>query len=149
MSSASKHVHHSLDIPAEQALFEGEVAGLVVTFHENERPLQGLAGLMDWRFQGALSRNLRSGAITGAPGECAYFPFTRHGITYHLILAGAGSAHRPGERHLPPAETIQALKKNLASLKIPKVGISRRDFGNASEEFIARQFKEVDLWILA
>lgn len=118
-----------------------------MTFHQNERPLQGLAGLMDWRFHGAISRCLRSGAISGKAGECAYFPFTRNGRTYHLLLAGAGATNAPGQRHLPPDETIQALKRNLVSLKLDRLGISRHDFGDASEDFIAKQFKEVQLWM--
>ncbi|HET8732287.1 MAG TPA: hypothetical protein VFM45_00805, partial [Anaeromyxobacteraceae bacterium] len=34
-----------------------------------ERPLQGLAGLVDWRLCGALTRALRGGLYAGAPGE--------------------------------------------------------------------------------
>jgi hypothetical protein len=39
-----------------------------------ERPLQGLAGLVDWRLCGALSRTLQGGLYGGAPGEALLLP---------------------------------------------------------------------------
>ena len=70
--------HTILDLNAEEALFgsadTSPLDGLVATFHANERPLQGLAGWLDWRFQGAISSYLRAGALTGREGEYAYTP---------------------------------------------------------------------------
>ncbi|MCM2334502.1 MAG: peptidase M17 [Anaeromyxobacteraceae bacterium] len=39
-----------------------------------ERPLQGLAGLLDWRLCGALTRALRGGLYAAAPGEALLLP---------------------------------------------------------------------------
>jgi hypothetical protein len=39
-----------------------------------ERPLQGLAGLVDWRLCGALTRALRGGLYGAAPGEALLLP---------------------------------------------------------------------------
>jgi len=39
-----------------------------------ERPLQGLAGLVDWRLCGALTRALRGGLYAGAPAEALLLP---------------------------------------------------------------------------
>jgi hypothetical protein len=39
-----------------------------------ERPLQGLAGLVDWRLCGALTRALRGGLYQGAPDEALLLP---------------------------------------------------------------------------
>jgi hypothetical protein len=39
-----------------------------------ERPLQGLAGLVDWRLCGALTRALTGGLYAGAPGEALLVP---------------------------------------------------------------------------
>jgi hypothetical protein len=39
-----------------------------------ERPLQGLAGLVDWRLCGALTRALRGGLYGGSPGEALLLP---------------------------------------------------------------------------
>lgn len=138
---------HSLDIDADRALFEGQLQGLVITCYENERPLQGLAGLMDWRFFGAMSQCLKAGAITGKAGECVYFPISRNGETFHLILVGSGHAPSAGSRREPPAESIRALQKNLASLRLQKVGISRKDFGNVTNDYFTKNLKGVPLWI--
>ncbi|MGK5081735.1 M17 family peptidase N-terminal domain-containing protein [Bdellovibrionota bacterium FG-1] len=112
----------------DQALFEGKIGALISTLSSDERPLQGLAGLLDWRFEGAISRLLKSGFLTGNPGECAYLPLQRAGVTYHLLLIGMGKHDDtpPGI----PQETARALKKNLTTLKLERVGASRSDLGN-------------------
>lgn len=139
-----------LAVPLDTALFRGDVDVGVVLFHENERPLAGLAGLMDWRLHGAISHHLKSGAITGAEGECVYAPATRHGRTIHLLLLGAGPSETPGARTLPSATVLKALKKNLSGLAIGKVGISRTDWGGAADTELTDlkdELKGVPLWL--
>ena len=143
----SKPQNPLLETAPERALFEGKVQALVVAFYQNERPPQGLAGVLDWYFQGTISRYLRSGAISGRIGECTYFPCNRNGTTFHIILAGAGIASAPGRREQLPGETLTTLQKNLASLRLEKVGISKADFGNITSEFLAKHMKGVPLWI--
>lgn len=53
-------------------LTEYEALALFVT--EDERPLSGAAGFVDWRVCGALSRVLRSGFFVGAAGERLLVP---------------------------------------------------------------------------
>jgi len=63
----------------------------------DERPLQGLAGLADWRLSGRLSRLLRGGLLTGASGEAV---LTQPGIRLgfkKLFLFGVGPAGRAEE----------------------------------------------------
>src|SRR3954465_8128541 len=102
--------HVFLDLEAEPALFSVEtpLTGMVASFHENERPLQGLAGLLDWRLDGEISRFLRAGGLSGRPGECAYLPVTHAGRTLHVVLVGAGRSHLPGERGSLPDPAIEA-----------------------------------------
>ena len=114
---------------ADEALFTRKVEGLVAACYENERPLHGLAGLLDWRFDGAISDCIRAGAISGKAGECVYFPIQRAGALYHLILVGAGTTSAPGKREGLPAATVRALRKNLDTLKIAEFGLSRQDLG--------------------
>lgn len=144
----------ALEIAADRALFDGQIDGLVAIFHENERPLGGLAGLLDWRLHGLISRGLRAGIIVGRLGEIAYFPVTRNGVTRHVILAGAGNSSSPGKREGVPEETVDLLRKNIASLRIPRIAISRSDFGSLDDRFFTAfakemraQSKEVSLWI--
>jgi len=137
----------TLNLDAAQALFEGQIQGLVVTLYQNERPPAGLAGILDWYFQGALSHYLRTGAVTGKPGECTYFPFSKHGTTHHIILTGAGQSPFSGKRTGVHPETLQALHKNLISLKLSKIGISKSDFGEVNSDFFTKHLKGVPLWI--
>lgn len=144
MSDSSKN---SLSVNADQALFEGQIQAIAITFYENERPPCGLAGILDWHLQGAISRCLRMGAITGKAGECTYFPFARNGSTYHIILAGAGQSQAPGHREEVHSNTLHTLQQNLISLKLSKVGISKSDFGGVSSELLFKSLKGVSLWI--
>lgn len=48
---------------------ELEAEDLVAFVREDERPLRGLAGLLDWRLCGFLTRNVRNGVFRGAKGE--------------------------------------------------------------------------------
>jgi len=137
-----------LELTADKALFLNEIQGLAVAFFENERPLAGLCGLLDWRFHGIISEHLRSGALSGRVGECIYMPCSQNGITYHLLLAGAGSSATPGHREKIPEDTFVVLRKNLLSLGLQKVGVSRSDFGNLPHETLSHHFKGVPLWIV-
>jgi hypothetical protein len=47
---------------------------LVVSVFEDERPLRGFGGLLDWRSCGVLSRFLLRGHVTGGAGEVVLFP---------------------------------------------------------------------------
>lgn len=126
------------ELDPEKALFH-DLNGIAVTFYENERPLRGLVGLLDWRFHGAISNHLRSGAVSGRAGECVYLPIhSSGGKIYHLILLGGGNAGEPGARKKVSGEALQALKKNISSLKLEKIGISRQDFGGALPDGIEK-----------
>lgn len=138
-----------LEISADHALFTGKVPGLIVTFHENERPLWGLAGLIDWKLKGILTSQLRSGAIRGVPGECVYYPAVNHGRVYHLILAGAGASENYGKRAKLPHESVQALARNLKKLGIEGLAVSCADFGQVSEDWFKANFKGVKLCVTA
>lgn len=137
----------TLELEADRALFEGKIKGLVVAFHEGERPLQGLAGLMDWRFGGLISRNIQAGALTGKEGECTYIPVLKNGRACHLILAGAGPLAPGGKREPVSPAALSAVRKNIASLKLEQIGISRADFGAADNSFFSKTLKGLPVWI--
>jgi hypothetical protein len=135
----------TLDNDPADALFGGELRGVVAALPRNERPLQGLVGLLDWRFGGVISRCLREGAIRGAPGEVSYFPLRLGGREYHVLLAGAGDSAAPGERKALPRETLAAVRDNLEKLKLTRMGISRKDWGGIGEERL--EWKGVPVWL--
>lgn len=137
-----------LEMEPDRALFEGKLQGLVATFYENERPLRGLAGLLDWRFGGLISRALRTGALTGRTGECGYVPVSRNGRIYHLMLLGGGHLSRYARRGLVPDAALATLKRNLEGLKLPDIGLSRADFGGLTDDYLGRQLEGASFWIV-
>ncbi|MDH3842567.1 MAG: hypothetical protein OES69_01410, partial [Myxococcales bacterium] len=57
-------------IPPEQSsMDELQTELILLPFFEDERPLRGAAGLIDWRLCGALSRRLAGGDLRGSFGE--------------------------------------------------------------------------------
>jgi hypothetical protein len=129
-------------LEAEHALFDGRVQGLVTVITPTERPLQGLAGLLDWRFQGAISRFLETGFLTGRTGEFAYLPIERGGSVYHLLLVGADT------RSAISQDAVKTLKKNLSTLKLSRLGISRDDWNGAPDEFFTKNLKGTGVCLL-
>ncbi|MCX4245793.1 M17 family peptidase N-terminal domain-containing protein [Paraliomyxa miuraensis] len=64
----------------------------VLPCFEDERPLQGLSGLVDWRTGGSLSALLRSGLCTGAAGEAVLLPGRPILPMERVVLLGLGSS---------------------------------------------------------
>jgi hypothetical protein len=148
MASLPEEPAPTLWIEPERALFEGTLDALAVACYQNERPPRGLAGILDWYFQGQISAFLASGSLSGRVGECTYLPVQRHGQTFHVLLAGAGSSAPLGKRHTLAPQTLQALKRNLVSLGFKTVGISLADFGTPSVQSLLKpQMKGVSVWI--
>ena len=132
----------------DRALFEGKIEGIVATCYANERPLRGLAGLLDWRFGGMISDCIRKGIITGAVGECVYLPVKKRQKSYHLFLVGCGHTPSPGMRKGVPEQALEKLRTNLSSIQLNPIGISQQDFGGEDKEYFNRNFKGVPVWIV-
>jgi hypothetical protein len=138
-----------LEISLDQALNENKVDGIVAVIYENERPMQGLAGWVDWRFRGLVSRFIKTGAVTGRIAECVYVPFPGPDATTHLVLIGGGHLSRYGKRGLISDEAFSALRKNLVSLNIRTLGISQTEFGGLNADYLEKQLKGAAGFILA
>ncbi|UCD71708.1 MAG: hypothetical protein JSW70_01575 [Syntrophobacterales bacterium] len=63
-------------------------------FFEDERPLRGPAGLLDWRLNGAISREIINGRITGRLKETVIIPSNSRIQSPKILLIGLGSARR-------------------------------------------------------
>src|SRR5436853_7583299 len=75
-----------------EALDQARAESLCLFVGEDDRPLRGLAGLVDWRLAGGLSRFLRSGFVTGKTGEALLtLPGPRLGFQ-KLFIFGTGPA---------------------------------------------------------
>jgi hypothetical protein len=149
---AASKITNKLNCDAEEALFSNKVDGLVLACYQNERPLLGLIGLLDWRFHGGLSQFIREGALSAEEGHCTYCPIQYQKKNYHLLVVGLGYNPQAGKRTRPQASALKALKKNLASLKSLKFGLSQKDFGFRNDEDIfaplQSEIQENHLWIV-
>ena len=63
-------------------------------FFEDERPLRGPAGLLDWRLNGAISREIINGRITGRFKETVIIPSNGRIQSPKILLIGLGPAVR-------------------------------------------------------
>lgn len=122
----------------------------------DERPLQGLAGLVDWRLAGGLSRLVLSGAVTGESEEKVLA--SPDGETRALVF-GLGDADRMASERfeaiaraaseaidrarwdlvavgLPeqPATAREALRKHLYACKADAVIVGAREDASRFEE---------------
>lgn len=59
--------------------------------YEDRRPLEGLAGLLDWRLAGLLSRLAKRRLVLGAPGELVLVPGRPKLPFDKLLLLGLGT----------------------------------------------------------
>lgn len=116
--------------PLRRALLDGvdDGTGLravdlaVLPYFEDERPLQGLAGLVDWRTSGRLSALLREGFCTGHTGETVLMPGRPTLPMRRLVLLGLGpsarfdraAAEATGQRLVQLIEQLQAPEAMIA-----------------------------------
>ncbi len=63
---------------------------LCLFISEDERPLPGVAGYVDWRLCGALSRVLLQGFFSGARGDKLLLPSDRRIAPYRIFAVGIG-----------------------------------------------------------
>ncbi len=59
---------------------------------EDERPLPGATGFLDWRLCGELSRILKTGFFTGVPGEALLLPGSGRVPARRIFAVGLGKA---------------------------------------------------------
>jgi hypothetical protein len=79
---------------------------------EDERPMTGLAGLLDWRLGGRLSHLAREGFLTGALGEALFVPGRPRLPFEKVLVLGCGPRGKFGD---DPFRTV--LAKLMASLE--------------------------------
>ena len=86
---------------------------LVLTAFADERPLSGLAGLVDWRLRGALSEWLISGFATGQANERVLYPTRGRLIQRFVLLMGLGNRtqHRADRARAAAAAATAAVAR--------------------------------------
>jgi hypothetical protein len=117
---------------------------IVCSLFEDQRPLRGMAGALDWRLRGFLSRFVISGRITGAKKEIVYIPIRHREAMRHILLVGLGSrrAERTGTTEL------ELLSETVVRLGMKRVLISRSSFpfeAFGDEARVKKKLKDVDV----
>jgi Cytosol aminopeptidase family, N-terminal domain len=83
---------------------------------EDERPLTGLGGLLDWRLGGKLSQLARGGFLSGALGEVLFVPGRPRLPFDKVLLFGLGP--RLGFGDDPFREAVRRLVDTLSGLQV-------------------------------
>ncbi|MCL2777276.1 MAG: leucyl aminopeptidase [Polyangiaceae bacterium] len=77
-------------VPDLRRLDEISAEVIVSCIWKDERPMQGLSSLVDWRLAGRLSQLLRQGFLVGEVGEVLIVP-VRHKLRFdNLLVCGLG-----------------------------------------------------------
>lgn len=143
------HWHH----PAIEACMNGEADGLILPVVADERPLGGLARVVDLRFFGAISQ-FRDSMISGAEGDCVWIPLflpphvkssivLKNNVTPSLYIFGLGNAEEralKSKRPVPSTASMKLLTKNIKTAGEKIWAVSRQDFGDAPESFFHQHF---------
>lgn len=103
--------------------------GLIPLFSD-QRPLQGLAGLIDWRSSGRLSALARAGLCTGELGEQVLMPGDRRWPVDRLVLVGLGAQADFDEAKAQAAagrlvDVATRLGAAQVLIELPSIGIER------------------------
>jgi hypothetical protein len=110
--------------PELRRLDEASVELCACTLWSDERPLRGLAGLLDWRLGGRLSALLKSGFVTGDAGEALLVPGKPHVPFEKVLVLGLGARSGFGDGvfrstvlHL--ARALEGLRVRRAVVELP------------------------------
>jgi hypothetical protein len=111
---------------------------LVTGFFQDERPLKGTSGLIDWRLNGMLSHLLKEGRMTGEWQENTLIPCHGRVIPRLILLLGLGKVRDYSTlrlRDLFPRlfETLRNLKSSKVCLSFPSNERYNVDCGKSAE----------------
>ncbi len=95
---------------------------LVIGFFQDERPLRGASGVIDWRLNGRLSHFLKEGKVTGAWEEMTLIPSEGRIVAPFILLLGLGKRETYGTLRL--RDLLARLFGTLRNLQTSKVGLS-------------------------
>jgi hypothetical protein len=114
---------------------------LVTGFFQDERPLRGSGGWMDWRLNGMLSRFLIEKRLTGDWQETTLIPSQRRVLPRMILLLGLGRVREYSYlrlRELSPflLETLRKLNTSNVCLSLPYEESYNVDCGKLAEVLI-------------
>lgn len=128
---------HDLNLEALDALKGVDTLCLFVA--EDERPLQGLSGYIDWRLCGGLSRVLQAKFFTGAADDQLLFPVAGRLPMTRLFAVGLGRSRNDLDAQ-GLAQALATAAKMLSRAKISGVAIEVPGIANLTDEARAAAF---------
>ncbi len=127
-----------------RTLDELETDLIVTTLFQTERPPQGVSGLLDWRLNGFVSRQIINRVVVGKADEQVLIPLHRRLPARRLIVVGLG---QPSEFRLADARhSAHKLGRALEGLQAVDVALS---YPNAVDEKIPGETERTVLDTLA
>ncbi len=128
--------------PDLRRLDELKSEALALAFFEDERPLRGALGLVDWRLCGQISRLLLRGRARGALRETVLLP-TRPRLPFEkLFLVGAGRAGEVDERRFVDLVDWTLTTLDRARVRASVVGLPGRSLGRVPPQRAMELFLE-------
>jgi hypothetical protein len=124
--------------PDLRRLDESGAELLACTMWRDERPMRGLAGLLDWRLAGKLSALTKSGYLTGELGEVLMVP-GKPALPYEKVLVfGLGARSGFGDGVFRQVvknvlRSLEGLRIRRAVVELPGRADGTMDEGRATE----------------
>ncbi len=114
---------------------------LILAHFADERPLRGVGGLVDWRLNGALSKMILRGRLTGAWGEQLLYPQSGRLPFKKVIYFGLGDRSKFGRTRYK--EVTNRMLRTMLRLGVWSfaTGLPGRDV----LKLVPRQL--IDLWL--
>lgn len=109
-----------------------DVEAVVVGFHEDVRPLRGIAGELDWVLCGSLSRLVRKGHVRGALGDRALLTTAGKLPATKVFMLGLGTRSAGTQEDLRAAARTAAA--SLADAGISRAAVDLFPLGFAPKE---------------
>ncbi|MFT5430158.1 MAG: hypothetical protein ACI9OJ_000831 [Myxococcota bacterium] len=114
---------------------------LVIAHFNDERPLRGIGGLVDWRLNGKLSRFLLDGFLTGEWGEQVMYPQGIRLPFSTLLYFGLGDRDQFSSARF--REVSAQILRTVMRLGIASIALGLP--GRGTVKLVPRQL--IDLWL--
>ena len=144
---------HEMGFEALDALEPLDALCLFVA--EEDRPLPGTSGFVDWRLCGALSRVLQEGFFTGVHGDCLLLPSEGRLSMPRVFVMGLGRRHELtaaslGALFSDAANVLVKARIESLALEVPLVvGLSEDERVRAVHEQFLPRFEGKRVALLA
>jgi Cytosol aminopeptidase family, N-terminal domain len=107
--------------PEPRRLDEANVELCACGIWNDERPMRGLAGLLDWRLGGRLSALLKSGFLAGEIGESLLVPGKPQVTFEKVLIVGLGS--RSGFGDVAFSKSVARITNALEGMRVRRAVI--------------------------